>query len=115
MGEILTELCAEYDHIIIDSAPIMPVSDTLALSKHVEGVIMIVGRTTPRHMVRRACLRISDSGAKILGVVMNQLSSYGHSSYYPYSGYNYSHYYSNSDEPSRRAPKDDDYRDLVFE
>jgi succinoglycan biosynthesis transport protein ExoP len=114
MGEILNALSAQYDHIVIDTAPVMPVSDTLVLSKYAEGVIVIVGRTTPKHIVRRACLRISDSGAKILGVVLNQVSSYGHSSYYSY-GYNDSRYYSNGGT-SRHAPNQtDDYHDMVFE
>jgi capsular exopolysaccharide synthesis family protein len=115
MGEILNAFCALYDHIVIDTAPIMPVSDTLVLSKYAEGVIVIVGRTTPKHIVRSACLRLSDSGAKILGVVLNQVSSYGHSSYSQYNGYDYSHYYSNG-KPSRHAPNEtDDYGDMVFE
>jgi polysaccharide biosynthesis transport protein len=115
MGDILNALCALYDHVVIDTAPVMPVSDTLVLSKYAEGVIVIVGRTTPKHIVRRACLRLSDSGAKILGVVLNQFSSYGHSSYSGYNGDNYSHYYSNGG-PSRRAPNEtDDYGDMVFE
>ena len=41
MGEILNALSDLYEHIIIDSAPIMPISDTLVLSKHTEGVIML--------------------------------------------------------------------------
>jgi capsular exopolysaccharide synthesis family protein len=115
MGEILNAFCALYDHIVIDTAPILPVSDTLVLSKYAEGVIVIVGRTTPKHIVRNACLRLSDSGAKILGVVLNQLSSDGHSSYSPYNGYDYSHYYSNG-KPSRHDLNEtDDYGDMVFE
>jgi capsular exopolysaccharide synthesis family protein len=115
MGEILNAFCDLYDHIVIDTAPVMPVSDTLVLSKHVEGVIVIAGRTTPKHLVRGACLRLSDSGAKILGVVLNQFSSNGYSSYSHYNGYDYSHYYSNG-KPSRHAPNEtDDYGDMVFE
>ena len=114
MAEILNALSAMYDHIIVDTAPIMPISDTLVLSKHSEGAIMIVGRVTPKHMVRRACLRLTDSGAKILGVVMNQFNAHGHSSYYPYSGYNYTHYYAGDSSP-RSSREPDDYRDMIFE
>ena len=93
----------------------MPISDTLVLSKHSEGVIMIVGRVTPKHMVRRACLRLSDSGAKMLGVVLNQFNAQGRSSYYPYSGYNYTHYYAEGDSSRARSRELDDYRDMIFE
>ena len=114
MAEILNALSAMYDHIIVDTAPIMPISDTLVLSKHGDGVIMIVGRVM-QSMVRRACLRLSDSGAKILGVVMNQFNAHGHSSYYPYSGYNYTHYYATGDSSLRSSREPDDYRDMIFE
>ena len=115
MGDILNALSALYDHIIIDTAPIMPISDTLMLSKHSEGVIMIVGRVTPKHMVRRACLRLSDSGAKMLGVVLNQFNAQGRSSYYPYSGYNYTHYYAEGDSSRRAVRELDEYSDMIFE
>jgi succinoglycan biosynthesis transport protein ExoP len=115
MGEILSQLSALYDHIIIDTSPVMPISDTLVLSKYVEGVIVVVGRATPKHIVRRASLRISDTGAKILGVVLNQFTSYGHSSYYPYNGYNYSRYYSEGESSRRLSSETDDYGDMIFE
>jgi succinoglycan biosynthesis transport protein ExoP len=115
MVEILAQLSTLYDHIIVDTAPIMPIVDTLVLSKHTDGVIFVVGRTTPKHMARRACLRTSDSGAKILGIVLNKFTSYGHSSYYPYSGYNYSHYQKDDDSPQRVNKDTEGYGDMVFE
>ena len=111
MGEILNELGTRYDHIIVDSAPVMPVSDSIVLSKHVDGVIVIAGRATSRQLVKRACLRLSDAGAKLLGVVLNQISAY-HASYYPYSGYHYYSYYSDSKSP--RGGEAQDHARIVF-
>jgi capsular exopolysaccharide synthesis family protein len=110
MGEILNELYARYDQVIVDSAPVIPISDSIMLSKHVEGVILIAGRATSRQLVKRACLRLGDAGAKILGVVLNQ-SAY-HASYYPYNGY---HQYSyNSDPKSPRRGEAQDHASIVF-
>jgi succinoglycan biosynthesis transport protein ExoP len=86
MDELLNQLCARYQHVIIDSAPVMPISDSIVLSQHVDGVVMVVGRTTSRQLVKRACLRMSDAGAKLLGAVLNRISAH-HASYYPYNSY----------------------------
>jgi Mrp family chromosome partitioning ATPase len=67
------------------------------LSKHVDGVVVVVGRSTSKQLVRRACTRISDTGARLLGVVLNRVSAY-HASYYPYNGYY--HYYNPSRDRS---------------
>ena len=110
MGEILNELGTRYDHIIVDSAPVMPVSDSIVLSKHVDGVIVIAGHLTSRQLVKRACLRLSDAGARILGVVLNQISA--HSSYYPYNGYYHYSYY--SDQKSARDSEAQDHARMIF-
>jgi capsular exopolysaccharide synthesis family protein len=96
MSELLDNLSAHYEHIIIDSAPVIPVSDSIVLSKHVDGVIVVAGRTTSKKLVRRSCVRLTDAGSKLLGVVLNQISA-SHDSYYPYNGYYY-----DSDRKSRR-------------
>lgn len=110
MGEILSELGARYQHIIIDSAPVMPISDSVVLSRHVDGVIMVVGRTTAKQLAKRACQRISDSGAKVLGVVLNRLGAY-HASYYSYHGY-YDSYRSSTGD---RVEAVDNQAKIVFD
>ena len=93
MNQLLKQLEVRYEHIILDSAPVMPISDSIVLSRHVDGVIVVVGRSTSKQLVKRACTRISDTGARLLGVVLNRVSAY-HASYYPYNGYY--HYYNHS-------------------
>jgi len=97
MGKLLNELGANYEQIIIDSAPIMPVSDSVMLSPHVDGVLIVVGRATPRHIVKRACERLGGAGAKILGVLLNQITEHT-SGYYTYNPYSYSSYDSKSSD-----------------
>lgn len=87
MRETLQTLREEYDCVVIDSPPVMPVSDALLLSTIVDGVVIVVnGQVTPREIVRETRSRLAHVGAKILGVVLNrvdiQRSGYGY--YYGY-------------------------------
>ena len=74
MKDILKLLSEKYDHILIDSPPLINVTDPVILSTMVDGVILVVqaGRST-RDVVRRARHELSSVGAKIFGVVLNNL------------------------------------------
>jgi succinoglycan biosynthesis transport protein ExoP len=69
-----TILCLRdsYDFIILDSAPVMPVTDTLPLTAVVDGVLLVVGPHTPKEQVRKASARLSQIRTNVLGVVLNQ-------------------------------------------
>jgi len=89
----LFEECKFYfETIVVDSAPTIPVSDTLILSSEMDGALMVVrAGKTPREMVKRAADLMKDSGIKILGVVLNNVEKalpyfYSYrSDYYQYS------------------------------
>jgi capsular exopolysaccharide synthesis family protein len=74
MREVLASLEAAYDYVLIDSAPILPVSDSVVLSRMADGVVIISGARTPKEVVRDACARVMHIGAKILGIVLNEAS-----------------------------------------
>jgi succinoglycan biosynthesis transport protein ExoP len=91
MSELLSVLKEEYDCVVIDSAPVLPVSDAIALSAMADGVVIVIdSQNTPKQVVRDACARLLVSGAKILGTVLNKVDlvngrySYGYSHYYSY-------------------------------
>jgi capsular exopolysaccharide synthesis family protein len=99
MRETLLTLREEYDCVIIDSPPVMPVSDALLLSTMVDGVVIVVnGQSTPREIVKETRSRLEHVQAKVLGVVLNrvdvQRGGYGY-----YYGY-YSSYHSKNEEES---------------
>jgi capsular exopolysaccharide synthesis family protein len=86
--KVMAALREKYDLIIIDSPPIMPVSDPLILSEMSDGVIIVTkGGATSRVIARKACQSIEKINANIIGVVMNNVKvpkgSYG-SYYYSY-------------------------------
>jgi capsular exopolysaccharide synthesis family protein len=86
MIETLKHLEGLYDYIVIDSAPVIPVSDAMLLSTMVDGVALVTdGSQTPKQQVRAACSRLEYARAKILGVVLNKAAL--HSNYYHYYGY----------------------------
>lgn len=74
MRGLLQTLRDRYDHIIIDSPPLLKVTDPVILSTLVDGVILVVhgGRST-REVVRRTRHELALAGAKVFGVVLNNV------------------------------------------
>jgi polysaccharide biosynthesis transport protein len=107
MEKLLLQLRQEFDHIIIDSPPILPITDATILSSLVDGVIMVVEcESTSRAALSRACHVMEHSGGKILGTVFNKVDVrrdgyYGYRYYHGYYSYQYKAYYDKDD-------KDDD-------
>ena len=74
MKQFLLELSETYDYIIVDSSPVMLVSDPLDLAQVVDGVVLVTaGGHTPRQQVAAALGRLEYANAKILGVVLNKV------------------------------------------
>jgi Mrp family chromosome partitioning ATPase len=94
MKELLRNMSQHYDHILIDSPPLISVTDPVILSTMVDGSILVVqaGRSA-RELVRRARQELAGVGAKIFGVVLNNVDfkreGYDDYDYYRYvGGYN---------------------------
>jgi len=99
MKSMLKELCTQYDHILIDSPPLMNVTDPVILSTMVDGVILVVhGGKSNKHVIQRTRRELMNVGAKIFGVVLNNvdLKREGYDYYY-YQRY-YAEYGSNNGE-----------------
>lgn len=74
MRDVLGSLRKQYDFILIDAPPLMPVSDTVVLSTLVDGAVLVVDQQhTPRQAVRMARERLSQVRTRILGVVLNRV------------------------------------------
>jgi capsular exopolysaccharide synthesis family protein len=90
MKEMLSFLSNHYDYIFIDSPPLVTVTDPLILSTLVDGVILVVkSGKSKSEIARRACQDLAGVGAKIFGVVLNDLDVKSEG----YDHYNYSRYY----------------------
>ncbi|MDA8326906.1 MAG: polysaccharide biosynthesis tyrosine autokinase [Nitrospiraceae bacterium] len=92
MKELLNRLSGIYNFVIIDSAPMLGMADSIVLSSFVDGVIMVVmsGQTT-RSALKETKRVFDYVNAKVLGVIMNGIRSgdmhYGYYSYYYGSSY----------------------------
>ncbi len=88
---LLKDAEARYDYVIIDSPPVLPVSDAVTLSQ-VCGAVFVVSRAnlTSRHQLVETMNRLNQSGTKVTGQVFNGF----HATRYGY-GYGYRYRYSN--------------------
>jgi polysaccharide biosynthesis transport protein len=90
MLEVLQVLSQSYEHILIDSAPLMHASDTVGIATMADGVVLVAGAETSKQSVRRASERLSLAGANVLGVVLNRVDI-RHPDYREYSRYYFSY------------------------
>ncbi|MCO8082549.1 polysaccharide biosynthesis tyrosine autokinase [Acinetobacter lwoffii] len=90
-GEMLNQLSSQYDHILIDTSPILAVTDGIIISQHA-GVNLLIARYAQTQMkeLELTVNRFEQVGVKVNGVILNdiQRSSAG----YGY-GYNYAYAY----------------------
>ncbi len=104
MRKLLAALSGKFSHIIIDSPPAISFTDASILSTFVDGVILVVhGGRSSRAVVRRAKQKLTDVGAHIFGVVLNNVKIEATNDYYYggyYSGYYNNDYYSSDEEPA---------------
>jgi Mrp family chromosome partitioning ATPase len=78
MRQLLESLETRFAFIIIDSAPLLPITDSVLLSTKVDGVVLVAkGQAVSYHVVRQACERLAYVRAKILGVILNHIDIQG--------------------------------------
>ena len=105
MRALIGKIGEAFDYIVFDSAPIMPVSDSIGLSTMVDGVVVVAGGQTSRKLVMETCSRLTHVGAKILGVVLNRVDITG-GSYHRYDHYSYYNSYKPRSAPVDLAVKE---------
>ena len=101
MVSLVEDLRKRFKYLVIDSPPIIPVTDAMILSTLVDGVVFVVANSqTPRAAVTRARKNLHTVGAKVLGIVLNKVDV-RRDGYYGYYGYYGSEYYGSE---SKRHP-----------
>jgi len=92
MRSLLDQAREEYQFILVDSPPLLNVSDARILARLTEGVILVVkGGATPRELAQRAQSYAQDVGANVIGAVLNNLDVRSGDDYY-YRYYRYDYY-----------------------
>jgi polysaccharide biosynthesis transport protein len=75
MKQVLTTVAGSFDFVVIDSPPILPVSDSILLSTIVDGVVVIVNSAkTAKQQIRVACARLKYARSKLFGIVLNKVN-----------------------------------------
>jgi len=86
-GFLLAQLRQRFDLLLIDSPPVIPVSDALLLAPQTDGVVLIArsGKTN-RKLATDALRRLGTARANVIGCVLNRadLRSHGYYNYYSY-------------------------------
>jgi polysaccharide biosynthesis transport protein len=91
MKKLIEILRQHYDFIVIDAAPVLPVSDTRLLARLADKVVYVVRwDSTPREAVANGIKLLRDANADIAGTVLNQADPRRHAIYgYGYASYGY--------------------------
>lgn len=95
MKQLLEEAAQKFDIVIIDSPPLLPVTDSAILTRITGGALVVVGSgTVTRPQLRGALDSIEDVDGKVLGLVLNKLHVED-AGYYRYHYYKQGYYRQN--------------------
>ena len=86
--DVFVRLREHFDLMLIDSPPVLPVTDAAILSRHADATLMLAAAgQTRRGDLHRAVEKLDQVGAKILGIVLNKVTRQAGRNY----GYSYSY------------------------
>ncbi len=72
MADLIADLAAESDHVILDTPPLLTAADAAAMARYVDGVLLVVrANQSRRDQIQRAKSMLAQINAHVLGVVFN--------------------------------------------
>ena len=117
MDTTLKDLLKRFTQVVIDSPPLLLVTDAVVLSAIVDGVILVVASgSTARGALTRAHRILENAGARMLGMVLNKVDMRFDTYYGSYYGPYHQSYYdeiavsSPTHSPGAHARKDSSRR-----
>lgn len=100
MQQLLVEVKQDYDYIVMDCPPLTAIDDTYSIANQADGMLFVVrAGVTSMRFARAALDSVRQRGARILGVVLNGVTS--DNPYYYYNHY-YHAYYSKSEKSDKK-------------
>jgi capsular exopolysaccharide synthesis family protein len=88
--ELLQRLRAEFDIVVIDTPPMLYISDARVLGRLADGAILVIRASkTTRDAARAAKQRLVDDGIPVLGTILNEYDLRKKSRYGYYNSYTY--------------------------
>ncbi|MEV8559636.1 polysaccharide biosynthesis tyrosine autokinase [Streptomyces sp. NPDC051917] len=105
MAEVLSELADTYEAVIVDTAPLLPVADTVGLASRAQGALLVVrAAKTRREQVRSAAESLERVGVRVLGTVFSMAPIPKGNRYGQYGSYGR---YGELPPPRTSAPRED--------
>jgi polysaccharide biosynthesis transport protein len=101
--QLITQIKGMCDTLVLDSPPVLSVTDPLLLATHVDGALLVAGaKSTRRNLVLKSYQTLKRSGVDVIGAVLNKVrqSDLG----YYYSHYYYGYYYGSPNEVPEEIP-----------
>jgi len=103
----LHRISQQFDRIVIDSPPVVTVTDAAVLSTLVDGVVLVVRAfSTRKELARHAVRAIRDVGGRTVGVVLNAVNLDRHEYKYHYYYYRRDGKYYQQDADARSSGPD---------
>jgi capsular exopolysaccharide synthesis family protein len=85
MADLMVKITHSYDLVIVDSPPLLPVTDSLALSRITDGALIVVRfKMTRRQQVRSSLAALEAVKARAVGVVLNRVTQRNRDAEYVY-------------------------------
>ncbi len=104
MRDLLTMVRKEFDTVIIDAPPMLPVADASILMTEIDGALLLVRHgSTTREQLRLAVARIETIGGRLFGTILNRTPRRATGMYG--DGYGYGYGYGYGDLPELPAPE----------
>ena len=89
LKNLLEQFKLNFDYVVVDTTPILPVPDSLILSGQVDGVILVLkAGGTPREVVKRAYDLLKNARGNSVGIILNNMKK-ALPYYYNYGYYGY--------------------------
>ncbi|NWK57450.1 polysaccharide biosynthesis tyrosine autokinase [Verrucomicrobiaceae bacterium N1E253] len=106
MSELIKDVKQRFDLVLVDSPPILGVSDASVLSSEVDLTMIVVQhRKLPRNMLMRVKQAVENVGGHVIGVVLNNVDVRSDNQYQYYTSY-YTYYAPSGDEsPTEQSQK----------
>jgi capsular exopolysaccharide synthesis family protein len=105
---LIAKLRERFDRVIIDSPPVVAVTDAAILSTLVDGTVLVARAfKTQRELARHGARSLLDVGGKVAGVVLNAVDlDRDEYRYYHYYSYKKEGYYTRPEPPAERGSED---------
>jgi Mrp family chromosome partitioning ATPase len=104
MESLMDELRQRFDHVVVDSPPVLLVTDATVLSTLVDGVLLVAeSGVTPPGALIRAHRTLGIAGGRVLGVVVNKVDLRSGGYYYGYYTKYYGAYYGSPEKERANA------------